>query len=154
MNQDLFRQLAPAHAPPPPGWWPPAPGWWLLTLCVLVLAAAVFGLWKWHRGSGRRLRRLALGELRRIERSEGGNARLAQELELLLRRYAVARYGREAVAALSGDRWIAFVAAHGGDALAGDSGRALLRGAYGGSVTDRECAGWLPGARGFLRART
>ena len=151
MNTDLLQQLAPAHAPPPPSWWPPAPGWWLIALMLLAVpvAAAV-----WRRLPRPRLRRAALRELRRIEQSAGTDAAtLARGLEDLLRRYAVARYGREPVARLSGQAWIDFVAAHGGVALAGEAGSAFLRAAYGGSGgAERER--WLSAARGFLRGRS
>jgi len=143
-----LAELAPAHAAPPPGMWPLAPGWWLL-IGLLLLAAALFYAWRRYRRS---LRRLALNELTRIESGVADDATLARDLENLLRRFAVARYGREHVARLSGDAWIAFVAAHGGSALDGDSGRELLRAAYGARArADR--AQWLRGARGFIRAR-
>ena len=149
MNQDLLAQLAPAHAPPAPGWWPPAPGWWLL---AVLLLAAVAALLLWLRRPARRLRRAALQELKQLEQAGGDDAALARGLEHLLRRYAVARFGREPVARLSGERWIDFVAAHGGSALAGEPGRELLRAAYGGAAGPGRAL-WLSGARGFLRAR-
>lgn len=149
VNPDLLSQLAPAHAPPAPGWWPPAPGWWLLAVLLLAAAAA---LTLWLRRPSRRLRRIALRELKQLERTGADDATLARGLEHLLRRYAVARFGREPVARLSGERWIDFVAAHGGKALAGAPGRELLRAAYGGGGdADREQ--WLSGARDFLRGR-
>jgi hypothetical protein len=143
-----LAELAPAHAAPPPGPWPLAPGWW--GLIALVLASVALLTW-WKRNPQRRLRKLGLAELARIDRQQHDDAALARELESLLRRYAVAHYGREEVARLAGDRWIAFVAAHGGSALAGEPGRGLLRAAYG-------CAGgghralWLAAARGFIRS--
>ena len=141
-------QLAPAHAVAAPGLWPLAPGWWLL-IGVALLCAAAFYAWRRHRRS---LRHLALNELTRIENGAADDAALARDLENLMRRFAVARYGRDQVARLSGDAWIAFVTAHGGSALAGDSGQQLLRAAYGaGANADR--AQWLRGARGFLRSR-
>ncbi|WP_428313038.1 DUF4381 domain-containing protein [Hydrocarboniphaga sp.] len=143
-----LEQLAPAHAPAPPGWWPPAPGWWLL-LAMLALCAGLFYAWRRERRS---LRRLALNELAQIESSAADDAALARDLENLMRRYAVSRYGREQVARLSGDDWIAFVAAHGGSALAGDSGRQLLRAAYG-AAASADRAQWLLGARGFIGSR-
>jgi len=32
---DWLAQLAPAHAPPPPGWWPLAPGWWAVMILII-----------------------------------------------------------------------------------------------------------------------
>lgn len=143
-----LEQLAPAHAAPPPGIWPLAPGWWLL-IALPFVTAALFYAWRRYRRS---LRCLALTELSRIESEAADDAAFARDLENLLRRFAVARYGREHVARLSGDEWIAFVAARGGAALAGDSGRELLRAAYG-TQARADRAQWLRGARGFIRAR-
>lgn len=149
MNTDWLAQLAPAHAPAPAGWWPPAPGWWALALLLLLLA----GGWAyWFRRPANRLSRAALRELKRMESHSGDDIQLASELEYLLRRYALAAYGRDRAANLSGDAWLAFVAAHGGTELAGEAGQSLLRAAYG-SRMQSERARWLKGARNFLRRR-
>ena len=148
MNNTLLEQLAPDRAPPPLGWWPLAPGWWgLLVLLLLGLAMAAW------------LRELA--QLQTVSGQAGiDDAHIAREVQLLLRRYAIARYGRDAVAALSGDTWLTFVVRHGGSDWAGDSGQALLRCAYGGhaaapnrpaSPADR--ARWLNGARAFIQCK-
>ena len=147
---DWLAQLAPAHAPPPIGWWPLAPGWWVL---LGLLVAAGVGLWLWQRRPTGRLRRSGLRELARVERTTVGDAALAQALENLLRRYAVARYGREAVAGLSGTRWLAFAIAHGATQWQGAAGEALLQAAYGGTLKQSERAKWVTGARAFLKAR-
>jgi len=149
MKPAWLAQLAPSHPPPPPGWWPPAPGWWLLAL--LLLAALGGALW-WWRSRPARLRRAGLRELKQLEAAAADDAELASRLQRLVRRFAVARFGRETVAGLSGERWVAFVVAHGGRDWAGEAGDALLRAAYGGSVqASRER--WIAGARGFLKAR-
>ncbi len=144
-----LAQLAPAHAPPPPGWWPLAPGWWGL---ALLLTVALAGLAYWQSRPAVRIRRSALRELDKLEATPVDDQALARSLEHLLRRYAVARYGRDAVASLCGDHWIAFVLAHGGSAWAGTAGIALLRAAYGGPV-EAERQRWLSGARAFLKGR-
>jgi hypothetical protein len=149
MNGDWLAQLAPAHAPPPPGWWPPAPGWWGL---ALLLAAALGVLLYRLNWPPRRLRRAALRELEQIETRVFDESHLARELENLLRRYAVARFGRAAVAGLSGANWIDFVVAHGGGDWAGATGQDLLRIAYGGSARQAPAdhTRWLNGARAFI----
>lgn len=148
LADDWLAQLAADHAPPPVGWWPPAPGWWLLGL--LLLAAVAGAVWWWRRPA-RRLRRAALAELARIERTVD-EPHLAGALEDLLRRYAIAAYGRAAVARLTGRAWIAFVVARGGDALDGAAGTQLLQAVYAGhGGVAREA--WLRGARGFLGHR-
>lgn len=165
MNPSLLAQLSPDRAPPPLGWWPLAPGWWGLML--LLLMATVAGLWLHKRRappSVRRGQRAALRELAQLQAAARiappADAQLARDVQQLLRRYAVVRYGREAVAALTGDAWIAFVVRHGGSAWSGDSGRALLRCAYG-PVAASAAAGapsihrehWLRGARGFIQCQ-
>jgi hypothetical protein len=154
MNADWLARLAPAHAPPPPGWWPPAPGWWGLALLLLLgIAALAYRLSR----PQLRLRRAALRELSRLEQIGLDDGHLARRLEDLLRRYAVARFGREAVARLAGAAWIDFVVARGGAGWAGSSGAALLRAAYGGAAggqTGGARALWLAGARAFIRGRT
>ena len=154
MNGDWLAQLAPAHAPSPPGWWPPAPGWWGLAFLLLVALAALL---YWRNRPPRRLRRVALRQLARLERADLDEAELARGLQDLLRRYAVARYGRTTVARLAGSDWIAFVVDHGGAGWAGHGGEALLRTAFGGGSTgggtSGERARWLSGARDFIRGR-
>lgn len=142
-----LSQLAPPHAPPPPGWWPPAPGWWVLAIALFIAVAALV---HWNRRPAVRLRRIALRELKGLEQAGLADRELAQQLEHLLRRYAVARFGRDAVAGLSGERWIAFVVAHGAGEWDGGSGAGLLRAAWGG-MADADRARWLAGARAFLK---
>lgn len=150
LNNDWLSQLAPAHAPPPPGWWPPAPGWWAVVVLFLLATAVVVMLLR--RKPPARPHRHALRELQRLEAARIDDAQLAHELEQLMRRYAVAVYGREAVARLNGEDWLAFVVEHGGPELAGETGRGLLRAAYGGAF-EADRSRWLAGARGFLRRR-
>jgi hypothetical protein len=147
MTPGWLSQLAPAHAPPPPGWWPPAPGWWLLAGLLLATAGSV--VW-WWRDPYRRSRRAALRELRAIRAEDSDIAVSARAIESLLRRFAIAVFGVARVARLTGDAWLAFVAAQGGTQLAGDAGRSLLATAFGGSASaDRDS--WIAGADAFVR---
>lgn len=149
VTPDWLSQLAPSHAPPPASWWPLAPGWWiLLTLLVIVSAALIY----WQTRPSVRLRRIALRELKILQNNSDDDAALARELEHLMRRYAVARYGRDTVANLSGERWLAFVVEHGGDTWSGNAGNSLLRLAYGGEAAAQRDA-WLSGAQAFIRRR-
>ena len=147
MNQDWLRQLAPGHAPSPPGWWPPAPGWWVVALLCLLLAAAV--VW-WVRNPWRVLRQTALRQLRVIRASDADGAAVARAIENLLRRYALTVFGHERVARLTGESWLQFVIAHGGSSLAGAPGRSLLRTAFGNHVDD-DRGQWLAAAESFIR---
>ena len=160
MNPTLLAQLAPDRAPPPLGWWPLAPGWWGLMALLVIAAFALLWLRKRRQTpSARRWQRAALRELAALQaQAHLDDTQLAHGVQLLLRRYALARSGRETVAALSGQAWIAFVVRRGGKAWAGDSGAALLRCAYGGSGTNAAAlrsahrAQWLQGARDFIRS--
>ncbi len=147
MSPDWLTQLAPAHAPPPPSAWPPAPGWWALAGLALALAATV--LW-WWRDPRRRRVRAALRELRRIRAADPDPQHSARAIESLLRRYAMAVFGRERVARLTGEAWLALLGAEGGAPLAGEYGRDLLRAAFGGPARDQRHE-WLAGAEGFVR---
>jgi hypothetical protein len=149
VTPDWLAQLAPPHAPAPPGWWPLAIGWWVLLILLVVTGALII---YWQTRPSVRLRRIALRELKNLQTSADDDIALARDLEHLLRRYAVARFGRDTVANLSGERWIAFVVAHGGTAWSGATGGNLLRIAYGGAAT-AERAAWLSGARAFIRGR-
>lgn len=148
MSASWLSRLAPAHAPPAPVGWPPAPGWWVSGAIVLV-AAGVFAWW-WRRDPHRRRRRSALQELKRIQASRAETRALARGVENVLRRFAIAVYGAERVAGLSGEAWLRFVGAEGGEQLAGETGRALLSAAFGGRAND-DRERWLTGATAFVR---
>ncbi|WP_295587194.1 DUF4381 domain-containing protein [uncultured Lamprocystis sp.] len=103
-------------------WWPPAPGWWLLLGAGLLLGLAA---WRWRTlltlrlpipgitlGTWRWAAAAALRGLRRRVRG-GADAKAALgELSELLRRIAMARLGRPACAGLTGETWLAWLAAH------------------------------------------
>jgi hypothetical protein len=104
----------------------------------------------WLRQPRRRSRLAALAELREIRAASADRIPLAQALESLLRRYALAVLGRERVAPLTGAAWLALLAAEGAAPLGGAAGRSLLAAAFGGpGRDDRE--EWLAGAESFVR---
>jgi len=151
MNGNWLAELAPEHAPPAPGWWPPAPGWWALAAILLLAAAAGVA---WLCNPRRRLRRAALRELRRIRATEGDAIGAARAIQNLLRRYALALFGRDGVARLHGDAWLRFVADRGGDSLNGRLGQSLLRANYAGVLIDEryeDREAWLAVAEKFVR---
>lgn len=164
MNSAWLAQLAPEHAPAPPGWWPPAPGWWL---CAVLLAGVSTALIVWWRDPHRRLRRTALRELRAIRAralATADTAATARAVENLLRRYALALFGADATARLTGEPWLAFMHAHGAPAAADSWGPSLLAACFGpvraefasgevggGGARAAECERWLAGAETFLR---
>jgi Domain of unknown function (DUF4381) len=153
-GDDWTAQLAPDHTPPPVGWWPPAPGWWGV-LFVSLMLVALLALWLRKRDALRsrsahaRVRRAALREIQLIEESNADDPTVAQAIENLLRRYAIALFGAQRVAKLTGAAWLQFLGAHGGSVLAGDAGRTLLDAAFANrSVGDRQ--GWFSGSREFV----
>ncbi len=109
MNPDL--PLRDIHLPEAVGWWPPAPGWWLLVVIVLVLILLLI------RGLQRRRQRLSLQrsamcELQDIEAVYASNRNaqsLIQSLSVLLRRVAISVDARDAVAGLTGRRWLDYL---------------------------------------------
>ena len=123
MNANWLDQLAPEHAPAPPGWWPPAPGWWVL---ATVLLGVAIGAWVWWRSPRRRLRAATLRELRKLCAADLTIGESAQAVQNLLRRYALAVFGQETVARLNGAAWLEFLERHGAPTFGGDIGRSLL----------------------------
>lgn len=154
MKGEWTAQLAADHAPAPVGWWPPAPGWWgVLSVCLLLVL-----VWGWvsrrrspaHRPAPRSLKRAALREIERIERSNAADPLVAQAIETLLRRYAIALFGAQRVARLTGTSWLQFLGQHGGTLLAGDAGRTLLEAAFAGRpAADR--ASWFRASRELVQ---
>lgn len=128
--QDLHDIVAPGPVP----WLPPAPGWYALGLTLLLLLAwGGFVLARrWRRNA---YRREALAELAHLESALAGEQPahlLLPRLAELLKRTALAAYGREVAASLSGQPWLDFLDARLGRPLfAGDNGRLLLLCSYG-----------------------
>lgn len=150
MSSGWLGQLAPAHAPPAPGWWPPAPGWWGAAALLVLVALALRQSVRWWRQPRRRYRRAALRELERIRASGLEGTAAAWAIESLLRRYAVALYGKARVAKLTGPAWLEFASAAGARGLAGEAGRSLLAAAFG-QRASADCEGWFAAAAEFIR---
>jgi hypothetical protein len=130
---DPLASLRAYHDPGAVSWWPPAPGWWLLALvAVLVLLGLI--LWlrrRWRARATIRVARRELTELRARLRRDGDQAGFLRALNLLLRRFALTRFPRAEVAALSGDDWLRFLDARGGGgAFTQGVGRVLGDGPY------------------------
>jgi hypothetical protein len=157
MNSSWLAELAPEHAPPPPGWWPPAPGWWVLAgLSLALVVVAIL----WARNPRRRLQRATLRELARIRANARVRGETAQAIQNLLRRYALACFGAEQVAHLNGAAWLGFLAARGAPAFTGAVGQSLLAASYGGAPVQgsasaqqpaTEAEGWFAAAEKFIR---
>jgi hypothetical protein len=127
--QDLHDIVVPTPVP----WLPPAPGWYALGLTALLFllwgAAVLYR--RWRRNT---YRRQALAELARMESAltaDQAASLLLPRLSELLKRTALAAYGRGATASLSGQSWLDFLDRCCGRPLfAGENGRLLLLGSY------------------------
>ncbi|MGD2083538.1 MAG: DUF4381 domain-containing protein [Chromatiales bacterium] len=96
-------------------WWPPGPGWWLIAAAVFLATAGIWLLLrynrerpilapKWQRDARRRLRSL------RKRQAHMSTKEIAGELSELMRRIAMARFGRRVCAGLSGEEWLDWLA--------------------------------------------
>ena len=107
---ELLLQLRDIAPPPEPPWYLLAPAEWFGLLLGLALLAAF-----WQRRRRRRERRRVvaagaeLDEIRRRHATHGDAGVLARDLGDWLKRVALEAYPRAEVAALSGDRWLAFL---------------------------------------------
>jgi hypothetical protein len=130
-GQTLQQALAlrDIHPPGIPQLWPPAPGWWVL-LVLIATALVLLSLRAWRTWRARVRRRTILAELNEAgQRAQG--AALAAEVSALLKRVALARFGRAQVAPLTGPAWLDFLDRHGGSGrFTSGPGRALAEGPY------------------------
>ena len=104
MNPEIdLSGLKELHYPVAPGWWPLACGWYVIFGGILLLALIV--IYK-RRGSPLAY---ASREMKKIQKS--APEKQLKLLSQLLKRAAMARYGREAIAPLSEDAWQEFLLA-------------------------------------------
>lgn len=99
--------LADIHLPAAISYWPLAIGWWLALFVVLALIFLLVVLFlRWKRSPVT----AALIELKQLSSQDShSEAELLTQCDQLLRRTAMALYGREQVAGLSGKRWQNFL---------------------------------------------
>ena len=86
--------------PEPPPLWPPAPGVWVLLIVVLAVVLALFLLWR---------RARAKNAYRRAGLTLLHDARTVREVNVILKRVALAAFPRHRVASLYGEEWAAFL---------------------------------------------
>lgn len=120
---DLIDLLEPVPEPAPVSLWPQTAGWlWLVLLLVALVMWVVHRLLRRHRANA--YRRAALEEL------DAANANPAA-IAGILRRAAIAAYGRRRVAALSGEAWLNFLDdSFGGNDFCAGAGRSLAVAPY------------------------
>lgn len=114
-NAASLEALRDIHLPSAVGLWPLAPGWWVLIgLALAIVAGVLLHL----RARARRARtweaesRRELDHLASEYADTGDEQALAKGLSELLRRAALAREAAADVAALHGEAWSAYWAAH------------------------------------------
>jgi len=86
--------------PEPPPLWPPAPGVWVVLVVVLAVVLALLLWWRRARAHSA-YRRAGLALLL--------DARTARDVNVILKRVALAVFPRPRVAPLYGDQWVAFL---------------------------------------------
>ena len=115
MYPGLTDSIRDIHSLDPVGLWPLAPGWWLVLAGVLfagwLLFLALRFVWRypfftWHNSARRQLLRL------RQRSATEPVGTVAGEFSELLRRIAIARFGREACAGLAGTAWLEWLSAN------------------------------------------
>jgi len=92
-----LRDIVVPEAPP---LWPPAPGVWVLLVIILAVVLALF-LWWWRARQRNAYRRAGLALLE--------NAGTTRDINIILKRVALAAFPRPTVASLYGDEWVAFL---------------------------------------------
>lgn len=138
-----FDHLHDIVEPPPVSWWPPAPGWY-----VVIAVAAVLLIWlavhRWRQWRANAYRRAALREL--------ANADSAAGISELLRRTALVVAPRTTIAALTGEKWAAWLA-DSTSAVMPPNVRTLLAGAtYQPVVSDADVASLKDYARTWIES--
>lgn len=114
MDPINLANLANLHdiaVPAPVSWLPPAPGIYAAAFTLLLILGWLGAAWYRFRQRNR-YRREALAEVARLKQALKDpvlNAGLLPQLPRLLKRTALAAYGRQRVAALDGDDWLDFL---------------------------------------------
>ena len=129
---DPLTELKDIHLPEAVSWWPPAMGWWLLL--ALGLSLFIVCIWWWQRRrKSNAYRRQALQELSKIYShwlQNNDSYYFIHNVQLLLRRSALAAYPAQDIPALNGDRWAAWLQSSLPTSSAGADFTALGSGLY------------------------
>lgn len=111
MDPTSLQYLHDIISPVPASWLPPAPGWYALGFSLFLICSwfSVHQYLAWKRN---KYRREALIELDVLGKELADNAsyqQLLPQLPRLVKRTAIAAYGRNLVASVTGDDWLAFL---------------------------------------------
>ena len=103
-------QLADIHLAAKPSAWPPAPGWWILSFLLLgLISFSIIKFTQFIRAKKYQKRILkALGQLeKKLQKDQSTEA--ISDINILLRRLALAHYPRKKIASLTGQDWLKFL---------------------------------------------
>lgn len=109
-----LKSLKDIAVPAPVSWMPQTWGWLLLAVVVALTAALAFLAWlRRYRANAYRREALRLMEcIDKLMRDPSTRAEGADQLAAVLKRAAVAGWGRAPVASLSGAAWVRFLDDH------------------------------------------
>ena len=112
MNSDTdpLATLRDIQLPADPIWWPPAIGWWILFVLLISLIVVVYRKWRRFRQLTAPSRSFAVA-LNQITYPADPQSvhHYWSAISQLVKQYAITRYGRHQVAALTGAKWLDFL---------------------------------------------
>jgi hypothetical protein len=111
-----------------------APGWYVLGALAMLLLMWFTGF-LWRNYQRNRYRRRALKEIENSKQhyaAAGMEGNMLYETNMLLKRIAMARYGRNDTAGMKGEEWIEFLNKSSGDEIFDETDTALLQELYSG----------------------
>lgn len=111
MNPTNLQNLHDIISPEPAAWLPPAPGWYALGFSIFLLCIwfSVQKYLLWKRNKYRREALTALGKIQKQLADSGQYRQILPQLPQLVKRTAIAAYGRGRVASLDGRDWLTFL---------------------------------------------
>ena len=111
MDPTSLQNLHDIISPHSASWLPPAPGWYALGLSIFLLCSwfSVQKYLTWKRNQYRREALKELGELQKQLTDSEKYQQLLPQLSELVKRTAIAAYGRSQIASLTGEDWFAFL---------------------------------------------
>jgi hypothetical protein len=131
-----------------------APGWYVLGALVMLLLMWAAG-WAWRSYERNRYRRQALKKLAESQQhyaAAGMEGNMLYETNMLLKRIAMARYGRNETAGLKEKEWIEFLNNSSGDELFDETDNKLLQDLYSGRKHEHHAiADFVQKARTWIR---
>ena len=125
MNQIDLSGLKDIRLPIQPDFWPLAKGWYILFFTILLLIIVGIITWKIYQN---RPLPYALKELKKIKQMNAKDS--LKQLSQLLKRVAMAKHGRDAIAPLHEDEWQEFLLASAPQILSKEQAKQLAYAIY------------------------